>query len=153
LWWTGYGSVCQTTESNPYRHDSTNAHSHDAIHYDRYTLSNIYSFPDIGRSDRYTDSIRHKAANQHALANGIAYRNGNTNGHTNIYPNIYFNTEYHTIGDNATYEHANSIPDAYSELHADIDSLSNTNMDSDNYTNTIHHDDNHPAPNRNPLIE
>jgi hypothetical protein len=149
LWWTGYGSVCQTTESNPDRYDCANAHGYYAIHYDRNALSNIYRFFDVGWSDRYTDSIRHEAANQHTLANGIAYRNGDTNGHTNIYPN----SKCHTITDTYAHKHANSIPDAYTELHANDDTLSNTNMDSDDYTDAIPYGYFNVVTNRNSLIE
>jgi hypothetical protein len=149
LWWAGYGSVCQTTESNPYLYGCTNAHSHYATHYDRNALSDIYRFPDIGRSDRYADSIRHKAANQHALANGIANRNGNTNGHTNIHSN----SECHTFGDIAAFEHTNSFSNANTELYADDNTLSNSNMDSDSYAYSIPDDYHNPAPNRNPLMD
>jgi hypothetical protein len=149
LWWTGYGSVCQTTESNPDRYDCANAHGDYAIHYDRNALPNIYCFSDFGWSNRYTDSIRHEAANQHALAHGIAYRNSNTNGHTNIYTN----SECHTIADTYAYKHANSIPDAYTELHADDDTLSNTDMDSDDYTVSNLYGYFNTALNRNSLIE
>jgi hypothetical protein len=157
LWWTCYGSVCQTTERNAYRYDCTNTYDHYTIHYDRNTLSNIYALSDAGWPHRYADSVRHKATNQHAFANGIAYRNSNTNIYTNvythIYTNVYANTECHTIGDAAAYEHANSIPDTYTEFHADGDSLSNANMDSDNYTDSSPYDYFNPAPNRNPLID